>query len=95
MAEAGATGGLTDEGGRRALELRQIELDNLRSDMERERARAEGGLIARQELESAQRLYDEAALQVRIARERLQLLEDGRIRGARTSASFPSGWSPS
>lgn len=67
---------------RRQLELRQIELTNLSSDVERQRALSERGLIARQELESAQRRHDEAQLQLRMAREKLQLLEQGRIPGA-------------
>jgi HlyD family secretion protein len=66
---------------RRQLELRQIEHTNLARDIERQSALAERGLIARQELEVAQRRGDEAALQLRMAREKLQLLEEGRIRG--------------
>jgi HlyD family secretion protein len=67
---------------RRNLELRGIELDNLRQEVERRRALRERGLISDQEIELAERGYSEASLQVRMARERLQLLEQGRIRGA-------------
>jgi HlyD family secretion protein len=66
---------------RRQLELRQIELNNVVREMERQRSLAERGLIARQELETAERRHEESQLQLRMARERLQLLEEGRIRG--------------
>lgn len=67
---------------RRNLELRGIELANLEQEIERRRALSERGLISEQEFQSAERSYSEASLQVRMARERLQLLEQGRIRGA-------------
>jgi HlyD family secretion protein len=66
---------------RRQLELRQIEVRNLSRDAERQSSLAERGLIARQEMETAERRHDEAQLQLRMAREKLQLLEEGRIRG--------------
>jgi HlyD family secretion protein len=67
---------------RRQLELRGIELQNTRQEMERRQALQQRGLISEQELQSVQRQYDEAVLQQRMARERLQLLEEGRIRGS-------------
>ncbi|HET7273768.1 MAG TPA: efflux RND transporter periplasmic adaptor subunit [Longimicrobiaceae bacterium] len=67
---------------RRQLEMRQIELDNLTRDIARKRALAERGLIPRQDLENTEQLYEQAALQVRTSRDKLQLLEDGRIAGA-------------
>lgn len=67
---------------RRQLELRGIELENRRREIERQRALAERGLLSEQELQSAERSHSEAALQLRMARERLQLLEQGRIRGS-------------
>jgi HlyD family secretion protein len=69
---------------RRQVELRGIELDNLRQEIERRRALRERGLISDQELQSAERSYAEATLQVRMAREKLQLLEKGRITGSGT-----------
>jgi HlyD family secretion protein len=67
---------------RRQLELRGIELQNLRQEIERRQALQQRGLISEQEYQAAQRQYDEAVLQQRMARERLQLLEEGRIRGS-------------
>lgn len=66
---------------RREVELQEISLENLRKEIERQQALAERGLIARQELENAERNFGQAELQVRRAREKLQLLEEGRIRG--------------
>ncbi len=67
---------------RRQLELREIEMQNARHEIERSKELAERELIARQDLESAQRRHDEAALQLRMAREKLELLERGRIHGS-------------
>lgn len=67
---------------RRQLELRGIELRNLRQEIERRQALQQRGLISEQEYQTAQRQYDEAVLQQRMARERLQLLEEGSIRGS-------------
>jgi HlyD family secretion protein len=67
---------------RRQVELRGIELENQRQEVERGRALRERGLISDQELQSAERGFNEAALQLRTAGERLQLLELGRIRGS-------------
>jgi HlyD family secretion protein len=67
---------------RRQLELTGIELENARRELERQRGLSERGLVATQEFDSAERRYDQAALQVRMAREKLELLEKGRIRGS-------------
>jgi HlyD family secretion protein len=67
---------------RRQLELRRIELENQQQELERKRALRERGLISDQELQSTERGYSEAALQVRMATERLQLLEQGRVTGS-------------
>ena len=67
---------------RRDVEMQEIQLTNLRRDLDRSRTLAERGLISAQDLEVAQRRHDEAALQVRTAGERLQLLEEGRIRSS-------------
>jgi HlyD family secretion protein len=67
---------------RRQLELRGIELENAQREAERQRALQERGLISAQERETADRRYAEASLQQRMAREKLQLLEQGSIRGA-------------
>lgn len=64
----------------RAVEMQEIQLENFRRESERHRALAERGLISQQELESAHRQFQQAELEVRTARERLQLLQSGRIR---------------
>jgi HlyD family secretion protein len=66
---------------RRALELRGIEADNVRRELDRARSLRERDLTSQQELELAERRYREAALQLVTARERLELLETGRVRG--------------
>jgi HlyD family secretion protein len=67
---------------RRAVELRVIEADNLRAELERTRSLRQRDLAAQQELDTAERRYREAALQLVTARERLELLETGRVTGA-------------
>lgn len=66
----------------RAVEMQEIQLENLRREAERHQALAERGLISQQELESAQRQFEQAELEVRTARERLQLLQSGRIQNS-------------
>jgi HlyD family secretion protein len=63
----------------RAVEMQEIQLENYRSEAERHQALAERGLISKQEMETAQRQFEQAQLEVRTARERLQLLQSGRI----------------
>ncbi|HEX7049703.1 MAG TPA: efflux RND transporter periplasmic adaptor subunit [Longimicrobiales bacterium] len=64
---------------RRQIELRQLELDNARRDLERKRALLDRELLSQQAFDDAQRAFAEAELQLRIARERLALLERGRV----------------
>jgi HlyD family secretion protein len=64
----------------RAVEMQEIQLDNYRKESERNRALFDRGLISAQDLEVAQRQFAQAELEVRTARERLQLLQSGRIR---------------
>jgi HlyD family secretion protein len=64
----------------RAVEMQEIQLENYRKEAERHTALSERGLISIQEMEAAQRQFAQAELEVRTARERLQLLESGRIR---------------
>lgn len=63
----------------RAVEMQEIELENYRREAERHRALMERGLISVQEMETAQRQFEQAELEVRTAKERLQLLQSGRI----------------
>jgi HlyD family secretion protein len=67
---------------RRQVELRTIELENMRQETERRRALKERGLISEQEMQQGERSFKEATLQLRMAREKLQLLESGRVRGS-------------
>ncbi|MDB4950783.1 MAG: efflux transporter, family, subunit [Gemmatimonadetes bacterium] len=67
---------------RRQVQLRQIDVDNAGREMDRQKALTDRDLAPRQALESAQRTRDEAALQLRMAREKLELLEHGSIRGS-------------
>jgi HlyD family secretion protein len=69
---------------RRAVEMREIEVDNLRRERDRSRSLRERDLTSQQDLELAERRYGEAALQLVTARERLELLETGRVKGSGT-----------
>jgi HlyD family secretion protein len=79
---------LATEGGTSDVTVRQMEdevrnlLVHAQREAERQRALQERGLISAQERETADRRYAEASLQQRMAREKLQLLEQGSIRGA-------------
>lgn len=64
---------------RRAVELRGIEVDNLRKERDRARQLHDRDLTPQQELDDAERAYQEAMLQLTTAKERLQLLETGRV----------------
>jgi HlyD family secretion protein len=64
---------------RRQVEIRQIEVDNAEKEGTRQRSLLEQGLLSQQEFDSGQRRYAEARLQFQMARERLALLEDGKV----------------
>ena len=63
----------------RQIELRQIEVNNLDSEYQRQKQLHDKQLISNQEFERAERSYEEAKLQVQIAREQLELLQSGRV----------------
>jgi len=65
---------------RRQLEMRELELRNQRRELDRKRQLQEQGLIPLDEFEAVERAYDEAELNVKLAQERLALLEKGRVR---------------
>ncbi|KPK79242.1 MAG: RND transporter [Gemmatimonas sp. SM23_52] len=67
---------------RRQLELRQLELDNQRRELARQRSLMEQGLISQDQFETVERAYGEAELNLKLAEERLALLEEGRVRMA-------------
>jgi len=64
---------------RRQLELRGIEVANTARELERQRALRAQGLVSEADFEAAERRHAEAVLQEQIARERLALLEQGRV----------------
>jgi HlyD family secretion protein len=64
---------------RSQLELRQLELDNQRRELNRKRSLMDQGLIPQDQYEAAERAYGEAELNVKLAEERLALLEEGRV----------------
>ena len=64
---------------RRQIELREIELENLQRDIERKRSLKDQGLVSTQEFEGAQQRLAESTLQVQMAKERLELLQQGRV----------------
>lgn len=65
---------------RRALEMRSIAVDNLRRERDRTRILVDRELAARQDLDTAERAFREAELQLTTARDRLELLETGRVK---------------
>lgn len=70
---------------KRQVELREIELQNLRKDLERKRELRARDFITQEELERAERDYDQSVVQVQMANERVALLEKGSVRiGNRT-----------
>lgn len=64
---------------RRQVELRELDAANLKKELERKEELRRRELLAPQEYEAAQRSYREAVVQLQMARERLQLLEKGRV----------------
>lgn len=74
---------------RRQVELRAMELANARREMERQRALTDRQLAAAQELDRAAQTHREMELQLRMAREKLQLLESGRSAGVESVVRAP------
>ena len=64
---------------RRQLQLQEMALETLERELAREQALRSAGVIPEQELERTLRRREEVGLQVATARERLALLEDGRV----------------
>jgi HlyD family secretion protein len=63
----------------RQIELREVELDNLKAEYDRQKQLKDKQLISDQEFERAKRSYDEAKIQVQMARESLALLREGKV----------------
>jgi HlyD family secretion protein len=64
---------------RRQVQLREVELANLRRDVERNDALLEQGLVSEQESQNTKQLFEQMEIQRQIAAERLSLMEEGRI----------------
>jgi len=63
----------------RQIELREIELNNLKTEYERQQQLLDKKLISEQEYERTKRSYEEAVLHVKMAREALALLREGKV----------------
>lgn len=63
----------------RQLELRQIEVNNLKAEYERQKTLRDRQLISEQEFERAERSFEQADLHVKMAGEQLALLREGRV----------------
>ncbi len=63
----------------RQIELRQLEVKNLKDEFDRQKSLFDKQLIARQDFDRSERSYREAELQVQMARESLELLRKGQV----------------
>ncbi len=63
----------------RQIDLRQIEVNNLRREYDRQKQLVEKGLISEQEFDRSKREYEQADLQIAMAREQLALLREGKV----------------
>lgn len=70
---------------KRDLEMQEIDLNNLKREISRKNALKEKGLISDQDYETTTQRFDEASLNVQRARERLELLEKGKVKIENTS----------
>ncbi len=64
---------------KRQLQIREVEINNLNKDSVRQVSMVRKNLISQKEYEDFERRFEEAQLQLKIARERLALLESGRV----------------
>jgi HlyD family secretion protein len=64
----------------RQVELHDIQLTNRERDLVRKRELRERDFVTQEELEAAEREYEQARVQVQMARERVALLKTGRVR---------------
>jgi len=65
---------------KRQVQLSEVEVDNLTKERVRQESLAEKKLIADKDYESFQRSYQEAELRLKIAREKLALMESGKVK---------------
>ncbi len=64
---------------KRQVQLRQVEVDNLVKESVRQESMMKKALSSQKEYEDFQRSYQEAQLQLKLAKEKLELLESGRV----------------
>ena len=64
---------------KRQVQLKEVEIENLSREKVRKEAMNEKGLISAKEYDDFNRSYQEASLQLKIVRERLALLESGKV----------------
>ena len=69
---------------KRNVELAQVELTNLAKENARKQSLLDNQLISPQEFEASQRQFQEAELKLNIARERLALIENGKVKIGKT-----------
>jgi HlyD family secretion protein len=65
---------------KRQLQLSQVDLDNLKKQKVRQNTLHESGLISDKEYEDFQKDYEESELRLKIASEKLALMESGKIK---------------
>jgi len=69
---------------KRNVEMVQIELDNLARELKRQEQLKAKNLVSQQQFDELERRYQEAVLRVKIAKEKVALLESGHVRIAGT-----------
>lgn len=70
---------------KRNVEMVTLELENAKKEWERARELNRRGLISQQEFENIQKNFEEAELRHKMAKERLELIEKGKIQIAETA----------
>lgn len=70
---------------KRGVESAQIEMAKIKRELERNEELRQKGLISDQDYEDLRRDYDQAILNEQISKERLQLLEEGKVKLAGTN----------
>jgi HlyD family secretion protein len=70
---------------KRQVQLKEVEMANLDKERARQESLVQKKLISEREYEEFQRRYQESQLQLKITRERLALLESGRVKIEETS----------
>ena len=69
---------------KRHVEMTEIELQNLGRELDRQKQLKEKGLVSEKEFDDLNQQYDEAALRQQMAKEKLALIEKGKVRIANT-----------